>query len=132
MQVVLRLVDTAGAGFEIERRRDRTDAVEKIARAFAHLAGQLQRDIAAEREADQECGRAPRCAKIAKNGAKVAGKAGVIERRAEVLGAAAGPHVESMRSEARAKAGRRETAYVSGIARAFQAVNHHDVGRGLL
>src|SRR5215471_12068223 len=54
----------------------------------------------------------------------------MVKRLAEALGSTASAHVEPVRREARAQSRGPETAHVSGVARAFEAVNHENLARG--
>ena len=118
-----RLGDAAGAGREIERRRDAADAGDQSGRAVAELASELQDDVAAQRESDQKCRRA----ELAQNREKVAGEPGVVQRLAKMLRPAARPHVEAVGGIAGVERRGAETADVPGAAGALQSVHHDDL-----
>ena len=50
----------------------------------------------------------------------------MVQRGAEVLGAAAGAHVEAVRGEACPQGRQAEALHVNGVRGALQAVEHHD------
>src|ERR1035438_9834797 len=70
-------------------------------------------------------------AEFAEHRHKLAGKAGVVERLAEPLGAAAGAHVEAVRGKARPQGDGAEALHIAGLSRALQAMDHHNFARRL-
>jgi hypothetical protein len=117
-----RMVDSPGAGGEIDGRRDRHDSGDKILGGLAQFAGQLQDHITAERESSQE--ERLGAFQPADDGEEIGSLAGMIERlAADVLSPAAASHVESVYGEPVGKCRLRQAARVSGIAGTFQAMN---------
>ena len=107
------------------------DAADQLRRSFAQFARQLQHHVAAQRESREKRRCAPFRAQGAQHGQQIAGKSGVVERVAEAFGAAAGPHVETVRGKPGGNRVRGQPLHVVGLRRSFESVHHHDLARGL-
>jgi len=96
-------------------------------RAVAELAGEFERDIAAQAETDQVDRPVVLASNLANQAERIGRKPGVVHGFAERLGSTAATHVRSMNSEMVLQQKLRHTADVTGIARALKPVNHEDL-----
>jgi hypothetical protein len=118
------LVQSVGAGGEIDGRADGGDGDER--RPRAPLAGELEHEIAAHGVADQrDALEAEARGEVADHGAHIGRAAGVIERGSERIAAAAVAHVHADDVHARGEGARGDAEDVAGIGRALEAVHQH-------
>ena len=124
VDAVGRLVQSVGAGGEIDGRADRGDGHKR--RPRAPLAGELEHQIAAHGVADERHAlEAEALGEVAHHGAHVGRAAGVIERGRERFGAAAVAHVHADDVHAGGQGARGDALDVAGIGRALETVHQH-------
>lgn len=95
------MFEAARTGGEVDWSRDGTNASDDAAGAFAPLPGQLQRDVATEREAGEKDRQAAAFVDALYDIGEVAGLSGVIWSRGQGFGSAAASHVEPVDDESR-------------------------------
>lgn len=115
-----------GAGGEIDWGGDDAKPGEEIARGGAELARELQSNVAAEGEADQERWESGGLTALAEDFEEIRGLSGVVAGEGEMLGAAAAAEVHAGGCVAPGKGGMGEADEIAGFARAFEAVKHND------
>ena len=124
VHAVGRLVESVGAGGQIDGRADRGDGDKR--RPRAPFAGELEHQIAAHGVADQSHAlEAEALGEVLHHGAHIGGAAGVIERGRERIGAAAVAHVHADDVHAGGPGARGDAPHVAGIGRALEAVHQN-------
>ena len=119
-------------GGEIDGRRYRDHAGEQALRVGFQFAGELQHLVAAERKAGQKyrCPALP--VKIRQDGEKILREAGVVERRAHELRAAATANVRPVDGEACLQQNLRHAQHVGRQRGTFEAVHQHHLAPRIL
>ena len=132
IRAIDRLVQSVGAGSQVDGRTDRSHGAER--RPVAPLPGQLQHQVAAHGVAHQRHPlQAVQPGKMIHHRAHVAGEPGVVERGRQRVRVRAVAHVHADHVAARIPCARGNALNVAGVGRAFKAMNqHHREPRGPL